>query len=99
MSGLVGIHHPAVTVGDLDASAGWYANLLGFEEVFREDGPGRPVGNLEALEGWAARLAEAGALPEPGTHVLDQPLLLVAALRSILADSDHCDPRRRSTAP
>ncbi len=39
-------------------------------------------------------------LPEAGHHaMLDQPLILLTALRSILADWDHSDPHRRSTSP
>lgn len=38
---LLGFHHVAVTVRDLDASAAWYAELLDFQELFREDGPER----------------------------------------------------------
>jgi glyoxylase I family protein len=33
---LLGFHHVALTVGDCDASADWYARVLGFEELFRE---------------------------------------------------------------
>jgi glyoxylase I family protein len=36
MSDLVGFHHVAITVRDCDASADWYANVLGFQEMFRE---------------------------------------------------------------
>jgi pimeloyl-ACP methyl ester carboxylesterase len=36
-------------------------------------------------------------LPEAGHHaMLDQPLILLTALRSLLADWDHSDPRRRT---
>ena len=38
---LGGFHHVALTVRDLEVSASWYRDLLGFEELFREDGPGR----------------------------------------------------------
>ena len=36
MTELLGVHHVALTVRDLDVSADWYAALLGFEELFRE---------------------------------------------------------------
>jgi pimeloyl-ACP methyl ester carboxylesterase len=37
-------------------------------------------------------------LPEAGHHaMLDQPLILLTALRSLLADWDHSEPHRRST--
>ena len=41
MPALSGLHHVAITVRDRDASARWYHDLLGFEELFREDGPER----------------------------------------------------------
>jgi glyoxylase I family protein len=41
MEALTALHHVAITVADRDASARWYAEVLGFEEVFREDQPER----------------------------------------------------------
>lgn len=41
MGQLLGIHHVALTVSDRDASAAWYATVLGLEELFREDGDER----------------------------------------------------------
>jgi glyoxylase I family protein len=41
MTDLVGIHHVALTVSDLDHSVEWYVTRLGFEELFREDGEDR----------------------------------------------------------
>jgi glyoxylase I family protein len=38
---LGGFHHVALTVTDLNASIEWYAAVLGFEELFREDGQQR----------------------------------------------------------
>lgn len=37
MTSIVATHHVALTVNDRDESAAWYASVLGFEEVFRED--------------------------------------------------------------
>ena len=36
MTELLGVHHVALTVRDLDVSADWSAAVLGFEELFRE---------------------------------------------------------------
>lgn len=41
MGDLTGFHHVAITVRDLDASIDWYAGVLGFVELFREDGDER----------------------------------------------------------
>ncbi|HEV2809809.1 MAG TPA: VOC family protein [Acidimicrobiales bacterium] len=38
MAGLVGLHHAALTVSDVEHSARWYQDVLGMEEVFSEDG-------------------------------------------------------------
>lgn len=41
MAKLAGIHHVALSVSDRDASASWYSTVLGFEELFREEGETR----------------------------------------------------------
>jgi glyoxylase I family protein len=41
MDTLSAFHHVALTVTDLDASIDWYRSILGFEEVFREEGEQR----------------------------------------------------------
>lgn len=38
---LVGLRHVALTVRDREVSAQWYRQVLGFEELFREDSPTR----------------------------------------------------------
>ena len=41
MNDLLGFHHVAITIRDLDASVAWYRGVLGFEELFVEDAPDR----------------------------------------------------------
>jgi len=41
MNRLVGFHHVALTVASRDDSAAWYGSVLGFEELFREEGDER----------------------------------------------------------
>jgi len=38
---LVGFHHASLSVSDRDRSAAWYSQVLGFVELFREDGDTR----------------------------------------------------------
>lgn len=38
MPELVGVHHVSLSVSDRDRSAAWYAEVLGFVELLREDG-------------------------------------------------------------
>ena len=41
MNDLLGFHHVAVTIRDLDVSVAWYREVLGFEELFSEEAPDR----------------------------------------------------------
>lgn len=41
MAELVGLHHAALSVTDVERSARWYRDVLGTEEVFSEDGNAR----------------------------------------------------------
>ena len=41
MADLVGLHHAALTVTDVERSARWYHDVLGMEEVFSEEGETR----------------------------------------------------------
>lgn len=41
MTSLAGLHHAALSVRDLEASAHWYRGVLGLEEAFRQDSEAR----------------------------------------------------------
>lgn len=41
MPALSGFHHVALSVSDREASVAWYSSVLGFEELFREEGDER----------------------------------------------------------
>lgn len=50
----------------------------------------------EAMYERLGRVAPVVELPEAGHHaMLDQPLILLTAIRTLLADWDHSDPHRR----
>lgn len=51
MAELIGFHHVALTVRDLDTSLSWYTDVLGFELVFREEGDGRRAAVLKFRNG------------------------------------------------
>lgn len=40
-TGVAGVHHVSLTVRDRDRSAAWYADVVGFVELFREEGDER----------------------------------------------------------
>jgi catechol 2,3-dioxygenase-like lactoylglutathione lyase family enzyme len=59
---LLGFHHVAITVSDRDASAAWYANVLGFEEMFREESEDRRACVMRSPGGaWGVALGETVA--------------------------------------
>jgi pimeloyl-ACP methyl ester carboxylesterase len=50
----------------------------------------------EAMYERLGRVAPVVEIPEAGHHaMLDQPLILLTAIRTLLADWDHSDPHRR----
>jgi catechol 2,3-dioxygenase-like lactoylglutathione lyase family enzyme len=54
-----GIHHTAISTGDLERALGFYRDLLGFEVVFEVAWPKgtEPADQITALRGSAARIA------------------------------------------
>jgi glyoxylase I family protein len=54
-------HHVALTVSDRDAAAEWYGRVLGFKELFREDGDARRACVMQfAGGGYSVGLVEHG---------------------------------------
>ncbi len=57
-----GIDHPAVAVKDVDASADWYCQVLGYEKQFRHD---KPVWILKAPDGSLIEIMPEDETPRP----------------------------------
>lgn len=96
MARLEQFHHVALTVEDRDASAEWYARVLGFEEVFREEGEERRACVMRfAGGGFSVGLVEFGPIGavrvdrfDPHRTGLDH-LAFAAPTREDLDDWDH----------
>jgi len=55
-------HHVSLSVTDLDASASWYADTFGFEELFREEAEARRACVMVFADGgYSVGLVEHGA--------------------------------------
>lgn len=62
MDVLTGIDHPAVAVGDVDALAEWYCEVLGYEKVFRDD---QPIWMLRAPDDTLLEVMPEDETPRP----------------------------------
>jgi glyoxylase I family protein len=81
----MGIHHVALSVSNRDASAEWYARMLDFEELFREEGADRKVCVMRFRgDGYAVGLVEHsggdGNSFDPRRRGLDHVAFTVASL-------------------
>jgi catechol-2,3-dioxygenase len=82
---VVGVSHFVLQVSDLDASAAWYSNVLGLEEIRRE--PGSLVG-LRARNGQFRLALRAGGRPD-NRGALDHIAFSVPNLDALTAWVDH----------
>jgi glyoxylase I family protein len=87
MSDLVGLHHVALSVSDLDTSARWYAEVLGFVEMFREESDERRGCVMRFAGGsYSVGLVEHrdGEGPfDPRRHGLDHAAFTVGSLAGL----------------
>jgi glyoxylase I family protein len=79
---LAEIHHIALTVADLDASVDWYAQILGFEPVLREESEARracvmQIPGATYQLGLVQHASSAGDPFDPTRHGLDHLALTV----------------------
>ncbi len=84
MAELQGFHHAALSVTDLDRSVQWYADVLGFVELFREESPVRRACVMRFPGGaTGVGLVEHGTRPDGGFDArrvgLDHLALTVAS--------------------
>lgn len=88
MHDLAAVHHVALTVRDCERSARWYTAVLGFEELFREDGEHRRARILRfAAGGYSVGLVQHlpadGAAFDPRRTGLDHLAFTVASRQEL----------------
>jgi glyoxylase I family protein len=93
---LARFHHVALTVRDVAASASWYARVLGFQVLFREDGDTRRSCVMRFADGgYAVGLVEYPAMDDVGFDPrrigLDHVAFLVERREDLDAWADRFD--------
>ena len=88
MNDLLGFHHVAVTISDLDASVAWYGEVLGFEELFREEAQDRRASVMTFPDGtFGVGLVEYPTVPfeafDPRHSGLDHLAFTVTSLEAL----------------
>ena len=88
MTALAGFHHVALTVRDLDASVEWYGHVLGFAELFREEGEERRacvmrIGDSGPSVGLVEHLSAVSVDFDPTRTGLDHAAFTVASREAL----------------
>jgi catechol 2,3-dioxygenase-like lactoylglutathione lyase family enzyme len=85
-------HHVAFTVKDINESSAWYADVLGFKEVFRYEKPHVKIVNLE-YNGFVLELLEFGkdTKPLPDYRKNLQEELHVVGTKHLCIESEDLD--------
>jgi len=78
---IAGIHHVGITVADLDASLGFYRDVLGFEVLTDRRGVDLP--HIRTLVGYPNAVLDVSRLSVPGGGQLELTAFVAPAGRSI----------------
>jgi len=96
MEPLDGLHHVALAVSDVDASAAWYAGVLGMVEQFRDESPTRRAAVFRlpggpGLVGLVEHMGTGGSPFDPTVTGLDHFALTVGSQEAMRRWARHLD--------